>query len=326
MPENVKVSVIIPIYNVEQYIFRCVHSIMMQDHRNIEIILVDDGSPDNCGKIIEELAKTDNRIIVIHQNNLGVSSARNAGLQKSSGHYVMFVDGDDWVEKDYVSYFLKIIDNGGFQVAMNKHFFDNCTYGSSNLSYIASSEQVTEWIYSGEMFVAVWNKIYSRSFLQEHHILFNEEIWYGEGMLFNIECLSRVDKVAIGEKSVYHQTKNPDSATRKFNLESNLCGIRSLELQKQLWNKRTKAIEMEWLYHRYRFNKAIIDGLIRSDTKKDHLEIYRECLRNIRSNLMLPIKMEKRLKPKIWWICYAVYPSILAKRHTLHKPRKLNDT
>ena len=322
MPENVKVSVIVPIYHVEQYISRCVRSIMLQDYKNIEIILVDAGSPDHCGKIIDELAETDDRIIVIHQNNRGVSSARNAGLRKSTGHYVMFVDGDDWVETDYVSYFLKLTDNGRFQVAMNKHFYDDRTSKSTDLRYTVSSEKATEWIYSGEMFVAVWNKIYSRSFLQEHQILFNEEIWYGEGMLFNIECLSKTDEVAIGEKSVYHQTNNPNSAMRKFNLESNLCGIRSLELQKQLWNKSTRAIEMEWLYHRYRFNKTIIDGLIRSDTKKEHLDIYKECLRNIRSDILLPIKMEKRLKAKIWWICYAVCPSVLAKRHTCIQSRK----
>ena len=88
---NKKVSVIVPIYNVERYIDKCVKSLMLQDYSNIEIILVDDGSPDNSGRIIDELSKEDNRIIVIHKANGGVSTARNAGLLQATGEYVMFL-------------------------------------------------------------------------------------------------------------------------------------------------------------------------------------------------------------------------------------------
>ena len=116
---NKKVSVIVPIYNVERYIDKCVRSLMLQDYGNIEIILVDDGSPDNSGRIIDELSKEDNRIIVIHKANGGVSTARNAGLLQATGEYVMFVDSDDWVEKDYVSYFLDIVQKDGLPVGMN---------------------------------------------------------------------------------------------------------------------------------------------------------------------------------------------------------------
>lgn len=314
MLESVKVSVIVPIYKVEQYIEKCVQSIMQQDHQNIEIILVDDGSPDSCGIMIDALEKKDSRITVIHKANGGVSSARNAGLLKSTGDYIMFVDGDDWVEQDYVSYFLGLVYENGFPIGMDLNQYNTGAAKSTDRTYAVRAEKVIEWIYSGEMFVAVWNKIYSRSFLAKHHIVFNEKIWYGEGMLLNIECLQKIDQVMIGEKSVYHQTNNPNSAMRKFSLESNLCGIRSLELQKQIWEKKTNAIEMEWLYHRYRFNKTIMNGLLYSNTKNDHQEIYNECLHSIRRNLFLPIRMEKRLKAKLWWICYAICPSFMANR------------
>lgn len=82
----------------------------------------------------------------------------------------------------------------------------------------------------GDLFVAVWNKMYRRSVLEENYIKFNEKIWYGEGMLFNVEFLQHVNSVAVGESAVYHQTFNPDSAMRKFNLKSNLCGIKSREV------------------------------------------------------------------------------------------------
>lgn len=101
------VSIIVPVYNVEKFIFKTVNSILNQDYKNIEIILVDDGSPDNSARIIDELAKKDNRIVCVHKENGGVSSARNAGLKIATGEYVTFIDGDDWVEPNYVSYLIK---------------------------------------------------------------------------------------------------------------------------------------------------------------------------------------------------------------------------
>lgn len=90
-----KISIIIPIYNVEKYLKRCIDSIVNQTYKNTEIILVNDGSPDNCGEICDEYAKIDSRIKVIHKENGGLSSARNAGIDISSGEYIMFVDSDD---------------------------------------------------------------------------------------------------------------------------------------------------------------------------------------------------------------------------------------
>ena len=109
---NFKVSVIVPIYNVEKYIAECIESIIKQDYRNLEIILVDDGSPDKSGEICDFYKNKDERIIVIHKKNAGVSAARNSGLDAATGDFVCFVDGDDYLEEDYVSYLLKqIIDN-----------------------------------------------------------------------------------------------------------------------------------------------------------------------------------------------------------------------
>ncbi|MBQ7544182.1 MAG: glycosyltransferase family 2 protein, partial [Synergistaceae bacterium] len=111
--KDVLVSVIIPVYNVERYITRCLQSIIDQTHKTIEVVPVDDGSPDKCGAIIDEFAAKDSRVIPVHKTNGGVSSARNAGLDAARGEYIMFVDGDDYVEADYVDYFLSIITHGG---------------------------------------------------------------------------------------------------------------------------------------------------------------------------------------------------------------------
>ena len=102
-----KISVIVPVYNVENYLRRCVDSIINQTYKNLEIILVDDGSPDNCPVICDEYAQKDSRIKVIHKENGGLSSARNCGMDMATGEYIGFVDGDDWIESDMYKFLIE---------------------------------------------------------------------------------------------------------------------------------------------------------------------------------------------------------------------------
>ena len=122
MNENPKVSFIIPCYNVEPYIEKCINSITRQTISEIEIIPVDDGSPDGTGKILDRLAEKDPRIKVIHKENAGVSAARNSGLQLAIGDYIVFVDGDDFIAEDYAEYMLTLINQTGADVFVStKH-------------------------------------------------------------------------------------------------------------------------------------------------------------------------------------------------------------
>ena len=318
---NILVSVIVPVYNVEKYISKTVKSLINQDYNNIEIILVDDGSPDKSGEIIDNLALKDNRIVVIHKENGGVSSARNAGLKAATGEYVTFVDGDDWVDKDYITYFVNLLEVSRCDIAMNKINYTETNNLSSDEYSIVKAEKAIEWIYLGDIFVAVWNKMYRKKLFDDNKIFFNNDVWYGEGMLFNIECLQYTESVVVGGKSVYHQTFNPDSAMRKFNLESNFCGIRSLELQKRLWIKQNERIENAWNYHRYCFNVSIINGLVKSDMVEDNKEIYNECVRAIRKDIIMALKTENKLKKKLVWCGYFVSPYLMASR-SAYKFRK----
>lgn len=112
---NELISVIVPIYNVEPYLKMCVDSIINQTYRNLEIILVDDGSSDNCGTICDEYAKQDHRVVVLHKENAGLSEARNAGMQLMHGDYILFVDSDDWIGQSYIQ---TIMENAPFDIAM----------------------------------------------------------------------------------------------------------------------------------------------------------------------------------------------------------------
>lgn len=315
--DNSLVSIIVPIYNVEKYINRCVVSLLNQSYKHIELLLIDDGSPDNSGNIIDKFKNEDSRVKVIHKQNEGVSAARNTGLQLAKGEYIMFVDGDDWVDDTYVSYFVDLVEKNSCSVGMNINCYTSTCVEATERNdnkYCISAEKAMEWIYSGRIFVGVWNKIYRTQLLVKNNIRFNPEIWYGEGMLFNIECMQYVDAVAIGEKSVYHQTFNPDSAMRSFNLESNHCGIKSLDIQKQIWKKTNPEVEAAWEYHRFCFNRTILLGLVRSNMETQYKEEYKSCVKAIRNGLKVPLKYEKGLKPKLYWLMLAICPKIIAKR------------
>lgn len=107
--EEVLISVIVPIYKVENFLHRCIDSILCQTYEQIEIILVDDGSPDRCGNICEEYRKIDSRIRVFHKNNGGLSDARNYGVERANGDFITFIDSDDYIAKDYIEYLYKLI-------------------------------------------------------------------------------------------------------------------------------------------------------------------------------------------------------------------------
>lgn len=312
--EEVLISIIVPVYNVEKYIKRTIESIQNQDYKNIEIIVVDDGSPDNSAYIINSLAQKDTRIKVIHKENGGVSSARNRGLEVATGEYITFVDGDDWIEKDYVSYFFMLLQKYHCDLAMNRYNYSKNNKKSFDKSYVITDETAIEWIYLEKIFVAVWNKMYKTSFLRENHLKFDEKIWYGEGMLFNIDCLQYAKKVAIGEKCVYHQTPNPDSAMRKFNLESNLCGIKSLDIQKKHWLKKNSKIERAWEYHKRAFNWSIMSGIARSNTEREYATMFEKCAKELKKNLWISIRVNNSFKEKIKYICLAIMPYRMAER------------
>ena len=170
-----KISVIIPVYNVEAYLDRCIESVINQTYPELEIILVDDGSPDNCPAMCDEWAEKDPRIRVIHQENGGLSAARNAGIKAATGEYIAFVDSDDWIEIDFLKWLYEGIQTTGAEIAACdvrelsvKGEALNIT-GEPNISAHSPQEAMAD-LSRGIRFRAVaWNKLY------KSEILLNEE-------------------------------------------------------------------------------------------------------------------------------------------------------
>ena len=310
---NKLVSIIVPVYNVGEFIEKGIESFLKQTYKNIEIILVDDGSTDNSSKICDKYAKKDNRIKVLHKKNGGVSSARNAGLKIAKGDYILFVDGDDYIDEDYTEYFVELIGDNDMAFNINAYDLKNNTKNNDRSKKIISADDATIDIYLNKIGVAVWNKIYKREFLLNNNITFNETIWYGEGMLFNIQCLHNTEYIPVGKNRVYHIVYNTKSATRDFNLKSNYNGIMSMELQKEYLNKCNKKVINSWNFHRYCFNYSIVRGLIKSNKTNDYYDDYKKCIKNLKKQHFVSFKTNINFKKKIKYFIISLFPVLMAK-------------
>lgn len=167
------ISVIVPIYNVEKYLVRCLQSIIKQTYQNLEIILVDDGSTDTSGKLCDKFAEKDSRIIVIHKKNGGLSDARNVGIDKSSGSYLVFVDSDDWIDPDMISILYNVAQKNNSDIIecsyrniYKDHILEetNCNAEIINGDYVTALEGMLDWRYFKPV---AWNKLYKRNVIKD---------------------------------------------------------------------------------------------------------------------------------------------------------------
>lgn len=220
------VSVIVPIYNVEKYLYKCIDSIVNQTLKDIEIILVDDGSTDNSGKIIDEYAKQDARIVAIHKENGGQSSARNIGLEIAKGKYVGFVDSDDWISNDMYELLYKSIIEDNYDISV----CGRCAYSSENqklnevsikdetinLDEISLQNYVASKLFYSHT-VVVWNKLYLKDIIDKYKIRFEDVSYVGsEDALFNYQVLCHVKKIRAIDKICYSQLSREDSTARTY--------------------------------------------------------------------------------------------------------------
>ena len=316
MEQNL-VTIIVPVYNVEKYVEKCIRSILQQTYQNLEVIIIDDGSTDNSIDIATRVSRKDKRVTIIRKKNEGVSKARNLGISKAHGKYIMFVDSDDFLEKNCVSFFHNIASSSDADIILNYSWHNNFDHNKiiDSTPKKISPELAIEQLYTGKIDVAVWNKFYKLEFLKKNSIEFDPTLWYGEGMLFNITCFSKTNNIMVGDKKVYHQTYNPNSAMRKFSLESNLCGIKSMYRQKEILKPiMTKRINASWKFHLRAYNMSILKGIIRTNTKDDYAEQYKKCIHGLRSGLWTVIVAPISKKTKILFCLAAIAPVRTAKK------------
>lgn len=213
------VSVIIPVYKVEWYLRKCLDSVINQTYQNLEIILVDDGSPDGCPKICDKYANKDNRIKVIHKKNGGLSDARNKGLDVATGEYITFIDSDDWVSLSYIESFVSAVKkdpqceiiSAGFtrvEKKSNSVFFVKTEFEFHN------NVEITQFFCEkNEIPISAWNKLYKSSFIKKHQLSFKKGLLF-EDQLWCFQCYTLANHVKHIPLSLYFYRVRNDSIMR----------------------------------------------------------------------------------------------------------------
>ena len=213
MDYNALVSIVVPVYNVEKYLLECVKSIQQQTYSNLEIILVDDGSPDDCPRICDELAMQDNRIVVVHKLNGGLSDARNAGMRVATGDYVFFMDSDDEITPNCIELHCGAIakNNADFSIA-NIRIIGSKSAVVKDLNPNLDEEQPLKTYLNREWSASACNKLYRKSFLTKNGILFKKGLLH-EDILWSLKNSEYAHKIAVVKEATYLYKIRNDSIT-----------------------------------------------------------------------------------------------------------------
>ena len=325
-----KFSIIVPVYNVENELNRCIDSILIQSEEDFELILIDDGSIDNSGIICDIYEKKDARVKVIHKENGGVSSARNVGLDNAKGEYIVFVDSDDYVTNNYLEKLYNpdvgMVSCGIKYIQIDKSCFilDNKVEGVFDIG----KEIINKMIESKNIY-SVYSKMYHNEIIQKNNIRFMEHISLGEDTIFLINYIKNIDSIEVKKDIVYNYIKYERQTLSTFNEKSMYCledvdnyieqnllnnyGIKYSEsFQKRKWHKYEWTIfqtinskEMSFTKKRSILKKVFknknyiklvknIDSYMPNDT-----QIVRDILSTRSTNLVMLFFFICNLKSKI---------------------------
>ena len=318
------VSIIVPVYNIEKYILKCIQSLVNQTYTNLQIILVDDGSKDNSGIICDEWAAKDQRIEVIHKVNGGLSDARNAGLDKVKGEYTFFVDGDDYVLDDYIETIMCTADP--------KIPFVGCSY--YNLS---NSGKKTETVFinaefslkefkqqiltdgSKVHFISAWGVRYLTSYINKYQLRFDVHAIAWEDMNFNIKYLSHCDRIMSLETKGYVYRYIEGSMIHQFYIDKMDDTINECKMLEGFLDSSEQYMRLKFYYwhrileHYYKYYKQPISKKIKSQIRIKIKETYkngyfRNCKKYFRKYGSLDERIETYL---MGWYRHKIYNVIL---------------
>lgn len=239
------VSIIIPVYNCEKYIDTCIHSLQNQTYTNYEMIFVNDGSRDGSLEKLENAAYNDARMKIINQENKGVSSARNAGIDVAKGEYILFVDADDTVSPDYITNLISPLKDDEVDIVIDIPVlvFENRKLFSSVKTEQIGADLILNYgeLFQGEYSMALqspWAKVYKKYILNKYHLKFNENIEYGEDVLFNLEYYSYIHKYKLINKFSYlYYQRIGVGAVNNFKIQRIYSEVIGLNAKKSMLQK-----------------------------------------------------------------------------------------
>lgn len=290
---NPLISVIIPAFNAENTIKRCIESIQNQTYKNLQIIAVNDGSSDNTYDILNELAAKDNRIQVVSIPNGGVSHARNVGIDASNGEYITFVDADDTIKNNMYEYLLELAYNYNAQIAhcsysnYDSHGFVS-DVGNNGKILVQDKEDALDCLLSGKYFTGgMWNKLYL-SDLFNNDIRFNESIKINEDILVNFQLFSKAETLVYSDLCLYNYYNYPSSSTSTTNIERKLR--ESLYVAETIYENSVGES----------FEKSALDKLAYAS-----LLLYRHLIINNTNNKKEKKELKNKIKNYLKRNCYS---------------------
>lgn len=279
--KNDLISIIIPVYKVEKYLEKCIESVLKQTYTNLQIILVDDGSPDNCGKICDEYAKKDPRIEVIHKVNGGLSDARNVGIAKAKGKYIGFVDSDDYIKEDMYEILINLIKEYDADVSIcnlydvidGKEYIRNNENGIQEYSRL---EILKEVLLDKNIQSYAWNKLYKKELFDEIKYPIGKK-YEDIGTTFYV--FEKCNKIVVTSEPEYYYLKRSDSLVNNVT-ESTVLDYTDIIIQRYLYTQ--KNIEELRKYNNYYLAKTLITahndiellGSISEKMQEKYKELY----------------------------------------------------
>lgn len=290
------VSVVVPAYNVENYIEQCALSVLNQSYPCCELIIVDDGSTDSTPQILDKLGEGNDHIRIIHKENAGVSAARNTGIDMAEGDYIVFVDGDDYLAPNFIEYMVGMAQETGAGFCLSKSCFTRKNEGQAEeerLNVLTPGE-ATALLLSPTVIVGCWNKIFSRQLLNDKQIRFATDLFYGEGLHFITTVAQKANCVAVGnQKAYYYRRNNALSATTKFRIESVYNGEKSINrIENELTVLGDDVSDM-LLLHRAMYNIGAITKLINNNVKAQYISDYKRWMKFNRANIVRILRSKR---------------------------------
>ncbi len=321
------ISIIVPIYNVEKYLNKCIESIVNQTYENIEIILIDDGSNDNSGIICDEYAKKDNRIIVVHKENGGVSSARNKGLKIAKGEWISFVDADDWIEQTFCQTLLNKVTQEQADIALcgYNRITDNRIEkinANNQEVFLDSNEYLVKSLNPQTGFGFCHMKLIKKEVLKS--ISFNERIEVGEDALFNIQLSTYIKKAVFLKQPLYNYRINNQSVVKRYDENYANKYLKSMKIiEEYIWQEYNEEneenIEIKQNYYNfvaYHIMLIIVNYCYHPDNKMCNAQ-RKNMLKEVINNDLFIIGLKKSnynnisltrkitlytLKHKLYWL------------------------
>ena len=287
------ISIVIPVYKVEKYLDKCIKSIINQTYKNLEIIIVDDGSPDKCPQMCDEFAQKDKRIKVIHKENGGLSDARNAGIDIAKGKYITFVDSDDYITDDYVEYMYNLIKKYNTKMATCETQIVHIESDEKkqeqfqeNIEVLTARDLFYKILFAQKSDVSAYSKLYETKLF--------DDIRYPKGVVYEdtattYKLIEKCDKIATGNKKCYFYCARPNSISKMSGFNKNeIDYIKNTdEMLKYLQNKYVdleQAINRFELYANFRILRLLLFTTPRDKQKE------KEVFTKIKSKRMKVLK------------------------------------